>query len=42
MPLLNLKLLHGALKVNPKDVFQLLESSEPDAKELSKRIKQLL
>jgi hypothetical protein len=36
------KLLHGALKVNPKDVFDLLESSEPDAKELSKRIKQLL
>ena len=36
------KLLHGALKVNPKEVFNLLESSEPDAKELSKRIKQLL
>jgi uncharacterized protein YutE (UPF0331/DUF86 family) len=36
------KLLHGALKVDPKEVFKLLESSEPDAKELSKRIKQLL
>lgn len=36
------KLLHGALKVNAKEVFKLLESSEPDAKELSKRIKQLL
>ncbi|TFF88227.1 MAG: hypothetical protein EU550_01695 [Promethearchaeota archaeon] len=36
------KLLHGALKVNPEEVFKLLESSEPDAKELSKRIKKLL
>ena len=36
------KLLHGGLKVNPKEVFKLLESSEPDAKELSKRIKKLL
>ncbi|MFX1314257.1 MAG: hypothetical protein ACFE9T_00200 [Promethearchaeota archaeon] len=36
------KLLDGALKVNPGKVFELLESSEPDAQELAKDIKAIL
>ncbi|MHA1195068.1 MAG: hypothetical protein ACTSRH_03615 [Promethearchaeota archaeon] len=35
------KLLYGALKVNPQEVFNLLESSEADAKELSKKLKEM-
>jgi len=36
------KLLHGALKVNAKEVFKLLESGAPDARDLSKTIKSIL
>jgi hypothetical protein len=36
------KLLHGALKVNAKEVFKLLESGAPDARDLSKKIKSIL
>jgi len=34
------KLLHGALKVNPEEVFKLLESAEE--RELSEKIKAIL
>jgi hypothetical protein len=33
------KLLHGALKVNAEATFKLLESSDSEAKQLSKKIK---
>ena len=36
------KLLEGALKVNAGEVFKLLETSEPDAKELAHEIKAML
>ncbi len=36
------KLLHGALKVNAEATFKLLESSDSEAKELSKKIKAVL
>jgi hypothetical protein len=36
------KLLEGALKVNAADAFKVLESSEPDAKELAQEIKAIL
>ena len=36
------KLLHGALKVNVKEVFTVLESGASDAKDLAGRIKTVL
>ena len=36
------KLLEGALKVNAGEVFKLLETSEPDAKELAQEVKTIL
>ncbi|MBY9014583.1 MAG: hypothetical protein KGD68_02720 [Candidatus Lokiarchaeota archaeon] len=36
------KLLHGALKVNIKEVFDLLESGASDARTLVERIKSIL
>ncbi len=36
------KLIDAALIVNPKELFKILESSEADAQELSRRIKSLL
>ena len=36
------KLLHGAMKVNAEEVFKLLEDSEPDAKDLALRLKEIL
>jgi len=36
------KLLDAALIVNPEEMFKILESSEADAQELSRRIKSLL
>jgi hypothetical protein len=36
------KLLEGALKVNAAEAFKLLETSEPDAKELAQEIKAML
>lgn len=36
------KLLDAALIVNPEELFKILESSEADAQELSRRIKSLL
>ncbi|MHA1689211.1 MAG: hypothetical protein ACTSYC_03380 [Promethearchaeota archaeon] len=36
------KLLEATLLVDPKDTFELLESSEKDAQELAKKIKAIL
>jgi len=36
------KMMEAALKVAPEEAFKILESSEEDAKELARRIKEIL